>query len=57
MTATPPPAEQQGWDVAEFTCGRCFVAVTAATEREFIRLVAGHKANCPPRDAARTPTS
>ncbi|MEV7358183.1 hypothetical protein [Kitasatospora sp. NPDC091276] len=41
MTGTPPPASQQGWDRAEFTCGCCGVTVTAATEREYIRLVAG----------------
>ncbi|MFD5916198.1 hypothetical protein ACFVYP_06940 [Kitasatospora sp. NPDC058201] len=48
---------QQGWDRAEFTCGRCFATVTAETEREYIRLVADHKANCPAASAARTPTS
>lgn len=39
--------DQQGWDSAEFTCGRCYTTVTATTEREYIRLVWGHKANCP----------
>jgi hypothetical protein len=48
VTDTPPPASQQGWDRAEFTCGRCGVTVTATTEREYLRLVGGHKANCPP---------
>lgn len=37
----------QGWDQAEFTCGRCSATVTATTEREYITLVFGHKANCP----------
>lgn len=46
MTTTPPPG--QGWDIAEFTCGRCFARVIATTEDEFIQLVVGHKTNCPP---------
>lgn len=36
----------QGWDQAEFTCGRCGTTVTATTEAEYIRLVWGHKAHC-----------
>jgi hypothetical protein len=43
VTAT----DTQGWDLAEFTCGRCGTTVTATTEHEYVRLVYGHKANCP----------
>jgi hypothetical protein len=38
---------EQGWDRAEFTCGRCFTTITATAEDDFPRLVGGHKANCP----------
>jgi len=38
----------QGWDLAEFTCGRCGTTITAATEREYVNLVGGHKAACTP---------
>jgi hypothetical protein len=37
---------RQGWDRAEFTCGRCGTTVTADTEREYINLISGHKAAC-----------
>jgi hypothetical protein len=37
---------QQGWDRAEFRCGRCGTTITATTEREYVNLVSGHKANC-----------
>lgn len=45
MTTTPPG---QGWDLAEFTCGRCLTTITATTEREYVNLIGNHKANCPP---------
>jgi hypothetical protein len=38
---------QQGWDLAEFRCGRCGTTITATTEHEYVNLVSGHKANCP----------
>lgn len=38
--------DQQWWDLAEFTCGRCFTKVTATTEREYVRLVNEHRATC-----------
>lgn len=48
MTAT------RGWDSAEFHCYRCSAIVTGATEDEFARLVAEHRATCPQGPAAPT---
>jgi hypothetical protein len=42
----------QGWDLAEFTCGRCGTTVIATTEREYVNLVSGHKAACTPASTA-----
>jgi Family of unknown function (DUF6237) len=39
-------ATEDGWDRAEYTCGRCYTTVTATTGREFVRLVAEHRAAC-----------
>lgn len=38
---------QQGWDKADFHCGRCRHTFTATTEEEYVRLYAEHKATCP----------
>jgi hypothetical protein len=43
-----------GWDTAEFHCYRCCATVTAATEDEFGRAVAEHRATCPQGPAAPT---
>jgi hypothetical protein len=40
-------SDRQGWDLAEFHCGRCGTVITATTEREYVSLVRGHKATCP----------
>jgi hypothetical protein len=36
----------QGWDSAEFVCGRCGAVIVADTDREYIRLVNQHRAEC-----------
>lgn len=38
--------DRQGWDLAEFRCGRCGTAITATTEREYVKLIRDHRASC-----------
>lgn len=48
---TPPPADEpaasrQGWDSADFTCGRCHTTVTGATQDEFVKAWIAHRRSC-----------
>lgn len=33
----------QGWDRADYRCGRCGAKRTAATEKEYVRMYAAHQ--------------
>ncbi|KDN83454.1 hypothetical protein [Kitasatospora cheerisanensis] len=46
LIALTPPAAEQAWDTAEYTCARCWTTVTASTEAEFVRLVVEHRDSC-----------
>jgi DNA-directed RNA polymerase subunit N (RpoN/RPB10) len=35
---------RQGWDLADFRCGRCGEHITTTTEAEYIDKVSGHRA-------------
>ncbi|OKJ06810.1 hypothetical protein [Kitasatospora sp. CB01950] len=52
IALSPPTAEQQGWDTAEYTCARCWTTVTATTEDELVRLVAEHRNTCGQQQAS-----
>jgi hypothetical protein len=36
----------QGWDHALFVCGACGTVIRSDTDREYIRLVNQHRAEC-----------
>lgn len=36
----------QGWDVAEFSCGRCGWQTTVTTEAQYVRAESGHRSHC-----------